>query len=122
MAIVHACSKRHCYLANRTTKVFTDHKPLEHVQLQPKLNSHQIRWLESLADYRLEMHYCPGKHNTVPDALSHPPLEQPPYPLAADLPATPVATADQPASSNTAAATSASLVLELGWLSSVFEA
>ena len=99
MAIVHACSKWRCYLANRTTKVFTDHKPLEHFQSQPKLNSCQLRWLESLADYRLEMHYCPGKHNTVPDALSHPPT-----------------------SSATAAATLASLVLEPGWLSSVFEA
>ena len=122
MAIVHACSKWHCYLANRTTKVFTDHKPLEHFQSQPKLNSCQICWLESLVDYRLEMHYRPGKHNTVPDALSRPPLEQPPSPLAADLPAVPVTTVGPPASSNTAAATLASLVLEPGWLSSVFEA
>ena len=60
MAIVHAYSKWRCYLANRTTKVFTDHKPLEHFQSQPKLNSCQIRWLESLANYRLEMHYHPG--------------------------------------------------------------
>ena len=122
MAIMHACSKWHCYLANRTTKVFTDHKPLEHFQSQPKLNSRQIRWLESLADYRLEMHYRPGKHNTVPDALLRPPLEQPPSPLAADLPAVPVASRESPTSSATAAATLASLVLEPGWLSSVFEA
>ena len=122
MGIVHACSKWCCYLAKSTTKVFTDHKPLEHFQSQPKLNSRQIRWLESLADYRLEMHYRPGKHNTVPDALSRPPLEQPPSPLAADLPAVPVATVDQPASADTAAAILASLVLEPGWLSSVFEA
>ena len=122
MAIVHACSKWRCYLANRTTKVFTDHKPLEHFQSQPKLNSRQIRWLESLADYRLEMHYRPGKHNTVPDALSRPPLEQPPSPLAADLPAMPVATVEQSTSSTTAATSLARLVLELGWISSVFEA
>ena len=122
MVIVHVCSKWHCYLANRTTKVFTDHKPLEHFQSQPKLNSRQIRWLESLADYRLEMHYRPGKHNTVPDALSRLPLEQPPSPLAADLPAAPVASRGCPTSSATAAATLASLVLEPGWLSSVFEA
>ena len=122
MAIVHACSKWHCYLANRTTKVFMDHKPLECFQSQPKLNSHQIRWLESLADCRLEMHYRLGKPNTVPDALLRPPLEQPPSPLAADLPAAPVATVGQPASADTAAATLASLVLEPGWLSSVFEA
>ena len=68
------------------------------------------------------MRYHPGKHNTVPDALSCPPLEQPPSPLAADLPAEPVTTVDPLASSDTAAATLASLVLELGWLSSVFEA
>ena len=109
-------------MANRTTKVFTDHKPLEHFQLQPKLNSRQIRWLESLADYRLEMHYHPGKHNTVADALSCPLMEQPPSLLAADLPAAPVATVDLSSSSDTATATLASLVLELGWLSSVSEA
>ena len=68
------------------------------------------------------MHYHPGKHNTVPNALSHPPLEQPPSLLAADLPAGPIATVDQQASADTAAATLVSLVLELGWLSSVFEA
>ena len=119
---MHACSKWCCYLANRTTKVFTDHKPLDHFQSQPKLNSHQIRWLESLADYRLEMHYHPGKHNTVPDALSRLPLEQPPSPLASDLPAAPVTTVEQPASSDTAAATLESLVLERCRLSSVFEA
>ena len=122
MAIVHACSKWHCYLANCTTKVFMDHKPLEHFQSQPKLNSRQIRWLESLADYRLEMHYHPGKHNIVPDALSCLPLVQPPSLLAAHLPAAPDAAVEQPASSATAAATLASLVLEPGWLSSVFEA
>ena len=99
-----------------------DHKPLEHFQLQPKLSSRQIRWLESLADYRLEMHLRPGKHNTVPDALSHPPLVQPPSLLAADLPAAAVATVDQPGSSDTAAATLASLALEPGSLSSMFEA
>ena len=122
IAIVHACSKWHCYLANRTTKVFTDHKPLEHFQSQPKLNSRQIRWLESLADYRLEMHYHPGNQNTVPNALSRPPLAHLPSPLAADLPAVPVTTVDQPTLADTSAATLASLVLELGWLSSVFEA
>ena len=122
MAIVHACSKWHCCLANRTTRVFTDHKPLEHFQSQPKLNSRQICWLESLADWKLEMHYRPGKHNTVPDALLRLPLVQPPFPLAADLPATPIATVEQPNSSATAAATLASLVLEPGWLSSMFEA
>ena len=122
IAIVHACSKWHYYLANHTTKVFSDHKPLEHFQSQPKLNSRQIRWLESLADYRLEMYYRPGKHNTVPDALSHPLLEQPPSLLAANLPAAPVTTVEQPTSSATAAATLASLVLEPGGISSVFEA
>ena len=81
MAIVHACSKWRCYLANRATKVFTDHQPLEHFNSQPKLNSRQIRWLESLADYRLEMAFRPGKENTVPDALSRPPMLQPPSPL-----------------------------------------
>ena len=39
VVIVYVCSKWHCYLANYATKVFMDHKPLEHVQSQPKLNS-----------------------------------------------------------------------------------
>ena len=121
LAIVNACSKWRCYLANRTTKVFTDHKPLEHFNQQPKLNSRQIRWLESLADYRLEMVYRPGKQNTVPDILSRPPLSRPPSPLAVQ-PAAPIASEDVPARPAMATAALSSLVLEPGWLSSVWEA
>ncbi|GJZ48825.1 putative reverse transcriptase domain-containing protein [Tanacetum coccineum] len=50
--------------------VFTDHKSLQHILDQKKLNMRQCRWLELLADYDCEVRYHPGKANVVADALS----------------------------------------------------
>jgi hypothetical protein len=35
------------------------------------VNMRQQRWLELINDYKLEVHYHPGKTNMVADALSH---------------------------------------------------
>jgi hypothetical protein len=48
-----------------------DHKSLKYIFTQPDLNMRQIRWLEMIKDYELEVHYHPGKANVVADALSH---------------------------------------------------
>ncbi|GKC23010.1 putative reverse transcriptase domain-containing protein, partial [Tanacetum coccineum] len=50
--------------------VFTDHKSLQHILDQKKLNLRQRRWLELLSDYDCEIRYHPGKANVVADALS----------------------------------------------------
>ncbi|GJU73179.1 putative reverse transcriptase domain-containing protein [Tanacetum coccineum] len=50
--------------------VFTDHKSLQHILDQKKLNMRQRRWLELLSDYDCEIRYYPVKANVVADALS----------------------------------------------------
>ncbi|GJV04256.1 putative reverse transcriptase domain-containing protein [Tanacetum coccineum] len=50
--------------------MFTDHKILQHILDQKKLNMRQRRWLELLSDYDCEIRYHPGKANVVADALS----------------------------------------------------
>ena len=50
--------------------VFTDHKSLQYVFTQRELNLRQLRWLDLLKDYGMNVHYHPGKANIVADALS----------------------------------------------------
>nr|GEY10001.1 putative reverse transcriptase domain-containing protein [Tanacetum cinerariifolium] len=61
--------QRHCLYGTKFT-VFTDHKSLQHILHQKKLNMRQRHWLELLADYDCEIRYHPGKANVVADALS----------------------------------------------------
>jgi hypothetical protein len=50
--------------------IYTDHKSLKYIFTQADLNMRQIRWLELIKDYDLEVHYHPGTANVVADALS----------------------------------------------------
>jgi hypothetical protein len=50
--------------------IYTDHKSLKYIFTQSELNLRQRRWLESIKDYDLSIHYHPGKANIVADALS----------------------------------------------------
>ncbi|GJU57634.1 putative reverse transcriptase domain-containing protein [Tanacetum coccineum] len=50
--------------------VFTDHKSLQYILNQQKLNLRQRRWIELLSDYDSEIRNHPGKANVVADALS----------------------------------------------------
>ncbi|GJT72466.1 putative reverse transcriptase domain-containing protein, partial [Tanacetum coccineum] len=58
------------YLYGTKCMVFTDHKSLQHILNQKKLNMRQRRWLERLSDYDCEIRYYPGKSNVVANALS----------------------------------------------------
>ncbi|GJS76638.1 putative reverse transcriptase domain-containing protein [Tanacetum coccineum] len=69
-AVVFALKIWRHYLYGTKCNVFTDHKSLQYILLQKKLNMRQCRWLELLADYDCEIHYHPGKANVVADALS----------------------------------------------------
>jgi hypothetical protein len=51
-------------------ELYTDHKSLKYIFTQPNLKLRQIRWLELIKDYDLEINYHPGKANVVADALS----------------------------------------------------
>nr|GEX29582.1 reverse transcriptase domain-containing protein [Tanacetum cinerariifolium] len=65
------------YLYGTKCTVFTDHKSLQHILDQMKLNMRQRRWLELLSDYDCDIRYYPGKSNVVVDALSRKEREPP---------------------------------------------
>jgi hypothetical protein len=71
VAVVHALKIRRHYLLGNVCHMYTDHKSLKYIFTQSELNMRQIRWLELIKDYDLEIHYHPGKANVVADALSH---------------------------------------------------
>nr|GFB92353.1 reverse transcriptase domain-containing protein [Tanacetum cinerariifolium] len=50
--------------------VFTNHKSLQHILDQKKLNMRQQRWLKLLSDYDCDIRYHPGKANVAADTLS----------------------------------------------------
>ncbi|GJW96652.1 putative reverse transcriptase domain-containing protein [Tanacetum coccineum] len=58
------------YLYGTKCTVFTDHKSLQHILDQNKLNMRQRCWLELFSDYDYEIHYHLGKANVVADTLS----------------------------------------------------
>ncbi|GJT82434.1 putative reverse transcriptase domain-containing protein [Tanacetum coccineum] len=69
-AIVFALRVWRHYLYETKCTRFTDHKSLQHILDQKKLNIRQCRWLELLSDYDCEIHYHLGKANVMADALS----------------------------------------------------
>jgi hypothetical protein len=58
------------YLHGNVVHIYMDHKTLKYTFTQPDLNMRQRRWLELIKDYKLEVHYHPGKANVVANALS----------------------------------------------------
>jgi hypothetical protein len=69
-AVVHALKTWRHYLYGQKCDVYTDHKSMKYIFTQSELNMRQRRWLELIKDYKLEIHYHPGKANVVADALS----------------------------------------------------
>jgi hypothetical protein len=69
-AVVMALRTWQHYLLGNVVHIYTDHKSLKYIFIQPDLNMRQRRWLELIKDYELEVHCHPGKGNVVADALS----------------------------------------------------
>ena len=57
------------YLYGVHVDVFTDHKSIQYLFTGRELSLHQWRCLGLLKNYDMNVHYYPGKANTVPDAL-----------------------------------------------------
>jgi len=70
LAIVCALKEWRHYLFGNHFTVFTDHRPLQHIQNQPHLSARQTRWSEFLQQFDFTIEYQQGKSNVVADALS----------------------------------------------------
>ena len=70
MAIFKACMKWRHYLHSTKCTVYTDHKPLKYIYVQPHLSARQACWLEGLAELDLHIVYKPGVENVAADVLS----------------------------------------------------
>lgn len=70
LAIVLAVLRWRHYLDGKKTLVLTDHAPLVHLFTQPNLSKRQVRWMEKLSEYHLDIRYRAGPEAVVPDALS----------------------------------------------------
>nr|GFB42278.1 retrotransposon protein, putative, Ty3-gypsy subclass [Tanacetum cinerariifolium] len=65
------------YLYGVKWTVFTNHKSLQYILDQKKLNMRQRRWIELLSNYDCEIRYHPGKANVIANALSRKEKEKP---------------------------------------------
>ena len=70
LALVDALKKWRHYCSGNKTYVFTDNTTLRHLQTMPKPSQRQVRWLQQLANYDLEITHIPGRTNVVADILS----------------------------------------------------
>ena len=70
LAIVSALKHFSVYLYGSFTNIFTDHKPLLHLDTMVNQNKRLMRWATMLQQYPHKIRHVPGKENTVPDALS----------------------------------------------------
>jgi hypothetical protein len=79
LAIIVALKKWRHYVISKHIPVYTDHAGLQYLLRQPHLNLRQVRWLSTLADYDVAVHYKPGKQNAGADSLSRRPGSPPPH-------------------------------------------
>nr|GEY81881.1 putative reverse transcriptase domain-containing protein [Tanacetum cinerariifolium] len=63
-SVVFALKFRHTVLYETKSRIFIDHKSLQHILDQKEQNMRQRRWLELLSDYDCEIRYHPRKANT----------------------------------------------------------
>jgi hypothetical protein len=70
VVVVMALWTWHHYLLGNAVHINMNHKSLKYIFTQPILNMRQRRWLELIKDYKLKVHYHPGKTNIITDALS----------------------------------------------------
>src|ERR1041384_4322913 len=69
-AIIYALKLWRHYLIGNRCELFTDHQSLKYLFTQPDLNLRQQRWLETIANFNMDISYTPDKANVMADALS----------------------------------------------------
>jgi hypothetical protein len=74
-SIVQACRQWRHYILGKETVIHTDHKPLQFMQTQGKLqNDRHQKWSTYLQQFHLNIKYKTGSTNRVVDFLSRPPV------------------------------------------------
>jgi hypothetical protein len=74
-SIVQACRQWKHYILGKETIIHTDHRPLQFMQTQGKLqNDHHQKWSTYLQQFHLNIKYKKGNTNHVTDCLSRPPV------------------------------------------------
>jgi hypothetical protein len=74
-SIVKAYRQWRHYILGKETVIHTDHKPLQFMQTQGKLqNDHHQKWSTYLQQFHLNIKYKTGSTNHVVDCLSRPPV------------------------------------------------
>ena len=53
--------------------IYTDHDSLKYIGSQTPLKAKQIRWIQDLDEFNIQLHHVRGEDNTVADALSRRP-------------------------------------------------
>jgi hypothetical protein len=73
-SIVQACRQWRHYILGKEIVIHTDHKPLQFIQTQGKLqNDHHQKWSTYLQQFHLNIKYKTRSTNRVIDCLSRPP-------------------------------------------------
>lgn len=81
LAVVFGVTKFHQYIGGRPVKIFTDHRPLVHLLVNPTppmASPRLTRWLLLLSAYEFSIEFRPGKKHGNADALSRLPHDSPP--------------------------------------------
>jgi hypothetical protein len=74
-SIVQACRQWRHYILGKEIIIHTDHKPLQFMQTQGKLQTdHHQKWSTYLQQFQLNIKYKTGSTNRVVDCLSRPPV------------------------------------------------
>jgi RNase H-like domain found in reverse transcriptase len=70
LAFGYTLKKWRCYIQGLEFEVYIDHHTLVNLTTQKGLKDRQARWLDLMAEFRIEIKYQIGKKNIVTDALS----------------------------------------------------
>jgi hypothetical protein len=77
LAVIRALKKWRTDLLGSHFFVYTDHRTLTNFETQKDLSRRQARWQEYLSQFELTFVYIRGEDNTVADALSRRPPDEP---------------------------------------------
>ena len=70
LALVKLCKKYGIHLKGIPFVAHVDHQALIHLKTQPYLSPRQVRWVETLSEFQIDVTYLKGETNTLADWFS----------------------------------------------------